>query len=108
MNYLGKMSVIFTALAFGAPMSGAANAATTSYIGHELASQAKVSLAQARAIAVKARPGSITDQELEKEKGGSGLRYSFDIKSGKTVYEVGVDAQSGKVLENAAEGAHPD
>jgi hypothetical protein len=33
---------------------------------------------------------------------------SFDIKNGKTVYEVGVDAQSGKVLENAAEGAHPD
>jgi uncharacterized membrane protein YkoI len=108
MNYLGKMSVIFTVLAFGAPMNGAANAATTSYTGQELASQAKVSLAQARAIAVKARPGSITDQELEREKGGSGLRYSFDIKIGKTVYEVGVDAQSGKILENAAEGAHPD
>ena len=37
---------------------------------------------------------------MEREKGGSGLRYSFDIKSDGAVYEVGVDAQSGKVLEN--------
>jgi hypothetical protein len=46
--------------------------------------------------------------ELEKEKGGSGLRYSFDIKSGKITYEVGIDARSGEVLENSKEGAHPD
>ena len=78
------------------------------YSGEELAKTAKVTLEDARAIALKARPGEITDQELEKEKGGSGLRYSFDIKDGKTTYEVGVDAQTGKVLENAAEGAHPD
>ena len=59
-------------------------------------------------IALKARPGKITDRELEREKGGSGLRYSFDITSHKTTYEVGVDAQTGMVLENAREGAHPD
>jgi uncharacterized membrane protein YkoI len=57
---------------------------------------------------LKACPGTITDEELEKEMGGSGLRYSFDIKSGRTVYEVGVDAQTGKVLENKKEGPHPD
>jgi uncharacterized membrane protein YkoI len=45
---------------------------------------------------------------LEREKGGSGLRYSFDIKSDGTVYEVGVDAQTGKVLENKKEGPHQD
>jgi uncharacterized membrane protein YkoI len=78
------------------------------YTGEDMAKTAKVTLEDARAIALKARPGAITDQELEKEKGGSGLRYSFDIKSGKTTYEVGVDAQTGKVLENAAEGPHPD
>jgi uncharacterized membrane protein YkoI len=78
------------------------------YTGEQLAPQAKVTLGQARAIALKARPGDITDQELEKEKGGSGLRYSFDIKKGKVTYEVGVDAKSGKILENAAEGPHPD
>jgi uncharacterized membrane protein YkoI len=50
----------------------------------------------------------ITDEELEREKGGSGLRYSFDIKSNKVIYEVGVDARTGKVLENVREGAHPD
>jgi uncharacterized membrane protein YkoI len=67
-----------------------------------------VKLAVARAKALKARPGVITDQELEKEKGGSGLRYSFDIKSGGKVYEVGVDAKTGALLENIAEGKNPD
>jgi uncharacterized membrane protein YkoI len=63
---------------------------------------------QARAIALKAHPGKITDEELEQEKGGSGLRYSFDIKNGKVTHEVGVDAKTAKVLENKAEGPHPD
>src|SRR5207253_5135891 len=49
------------------------------YDGQNLASNASVSIEQARLIALKARPGSIADEELEKEKGGSGLRYSFDI-----------------------------
>ena len=78
------------------------------YTGEDLAPQAQVSLDKARAIAIKARPGQITDQELGKEKGGSGLRYSFDVKNGKTTYEVGVDAKTGKVLENKAEGPNPD
>jgi uncharacterized membrane protein YkoI len=78
------------------------------YTGQQLAGKAKISLDQARSIAIKARPGTITDQELEKEKGGSGLRYSFDVKSGNVVYEVGVDAETGKVIENAKEGPHPD
>lgn len=76
--------------------------------GKELASKAKVKIDDARAIALKARPGAISTEELEKEKGGSGLRYSFGVKSGKALYEVGVDAQTGKVLENAKEGKHPD
>ena len=63
---------------------------------------------EARAIALKAHPGKITDEELEKEKGGTGLRYSFDIKRGTVTQEVGVDAQTGKVLENKKEGPHPD
>jgi len=78
------------------------------YTGHELARDAKVSMGQARAIALKAHPGKITDEELEKENGGSGLRYSFDIRHGKVTQEVGVDAQTGKVLENAPEGPNPD
>ena len=65
----------------------------------------EIYLAQARATALKARPGKITDQELEKEGGGSGLRYSFDISSAGKTYEVGVDAKTGKVLENGHESA---
>jgi len=78
------------------------------YTGENLAPQAKVSLDKARSIAIKARPGQITDQELEKESGGSGLRYSFDIRKGGKTFEVGVDAKTGKVLENKAEGPNPD
>ena len=78
------------------------------YTGQELASKAKITIDEAGAIALKARPGTITDEELEKEKGGSGLRYSFDVKSGNVTYEVGVDAQTGTVLENSKEGRHPD
>ena len=66
------------------------------YTGQELSKQAKVSIAEARAIALKAHPGKITDEELEKEKGGTGLRYSFDIKRGGVTQEVGVDARPAK------------
>ena len=73
-----------------------------------MAKGAKITLEQARSIALKSRAGTITDQELEKEPGGSGLRFSFDIRVGTMVYEVGVDANTGKLLENKAEGANPD
>ena len=72
------------------------------YTGEKLAKGAKVSIEQARTVALQARTGTITrtsardDEELEHEKGGSGLRYSFDIKSDGAAYEVGVDAQSGR------------
>jgi len=78
------------------------------YTGEKLAHNAKVTITEARAIALKAHPGKITDEELEKENGGSGLRYSFDIRAGKVTHEVGVDAQSGNVLENKEEGPNPD
>jgi uncharacterized membrane protein YkoI len=100
-----RSTTVLGALTLIAGLVGGASIATA-YSGEELAKTAKVTLEDARAIALKARPGTVTDQELEKEKGGSGLRYSFDIKNGKTTYEVGVDAQTGKV--NAAEGPHPD
>jgi uncharacterized membrane protein YkoI len=80
----------------------------SAYVGENLAGEAHVSLADATAIARKARPGKITDKELEREKGGSGLRYSFDITAAGKKYEVGIDAKNGKVLENIPEGANPD
>lgn len=86
----------------------AATAAPQHFAGANLLPMAKITLVQARQIAVRAHPGVITDQELEKERGGTGLRYSFDIKNKGKTFEVGVDARTGKVLENDAEGANPD
>ena len=94
----------YSALLVALTLPGAALA----YTGQNLARLAKVNMAQATAIALKAHPGRVTDRELERERGGTGLRYSFDIKSGGHTYEVGVDAKTGAVLENAAEGPHPD
>ena len=104
MRKLMKMSVVGGA----AIALAVATIPAMAYTGQELAKDAKVSLTEARAIALKAQPGKITDEELEKEKGGSGLRYSFDIKRGAVTQEVGVDAKSGKVLENKKEGKNPD
>lgn len=78
------------------------------YTGQKFEGESKVSIKQAREIALKAHPGKITDEELEQENGGSGLRYSFDIKHGKVTQEVGVDAKTGEVLENAPEGPNAD
>ncbi len=89
------------AFALAASISAPVATSAAALKGSQYQPQAKISLAQARASALKAEPGIIVDQELEKEKGGSGLRYSFDIKVGKVVHEVGIDAITGKVLENS-------
>ena len=75
---------------------------------HGVVHKAKISMHQARQTALHAYPGAkIAKAELEHEHGGSGLRYSFDMKKGSHWREVGVDAMTGKVLENSAEGANP-
>ncbi len=65
----------------------------------------KISLNEARAIALKLYPGKIMKEELEREAGA--LRYSFDIRQGKRWREIGIDAMTGKVVENIAERAYP-
>lgn len=102
------MKRVYVAIVAAAGLAAGVHAAPTVLKGAALAGQAKIPLASARLTALKARPGTITDQELEKEKGGSGLRYSFDITSKGKPYEVGVDARTGAVLENGAEGKNPD
>ncbi|MGZ5937342.1 MAG: PepSY domain-containing protein [Rhizomicrobium sp.] len=102
MKHLKRLTYAAAFLAVALP--GAALA----WSGENLAPRAKITMEQATAIALKERPGTVTDRELEREGGGSGLRYSFDIKSDGVVYEVGVDAKSGKVLEDSKEGPHPD
>ncbi|MEW6561082.1 MAG: PepSY domain-containing protein [Pseudomonadota bacterium] len=107
MQQRNKAAFLFaSALALG--LAGAAGSAYA-MDGAQYSKEAKVTLDEARAIALKTIPGAtITDQELEKEKGGSGLRYSFDLKVGQTEHEVGVDAQTGAVLENSVEGPNAD
>ena len=87
----------------------AAATAAQAYDGQQYAKHATITLEQARQTALKTVPGAtITDQELEHEKGGSGLRYSFDLKTGQGEREVGVDAMTGKVLEDSVEGPNKD
>ena len=86
----------------------AGSSATFAYTGERLEAKAQIKLTDALTLASKARPGTVTDRELEREKGGSGLRYSFDIVSQGKTYEVGIDAMTGDVLENAPEGKNPD
>jgi uncharacterized membrane protein YkoI len=98
---------------YGAPLAAAAalialHAPAFAYTGQELSAYVNIRIEEARAIALKAHPGAIVAEELEKEGGGSGLRYSFDIKSGTATQEVGVDARTGALLENAKEGPNPD
>ncbi|HEY3698820.1 MAG TPA: PepSY domain-containing protein [Spongiibacteraceae bacterium] len=89
-------------------IAGASIAADIGESGANLNKKAKISLQEARFFALKVFPGKISDEELENEKGGSGLRYSFDIKNGSVTQEVGVDAITGEVLENTPEGKNPD
>ncbi len=99
----------FAVLAFALGTTVAASAGTASaapipkLTGQQLLPLAKVSPAQARAIALRAVRGTIVSQELEREAGGSGLRYTFDLKTAAGTREVGVDAKTGAVIENIAE-----
>ena len=61
------------------PVSVLLAATSRHFAGAELLPRAKITLAQARSTALAARPGQATDEELEKDRGGAGLRYSFDI-----------------------------
>lgn len=62
----------------------------------------KISKAQAQSIALKLAPGKIKEGEYEYEAGG--WRWSFDIQMPGHIQEVGIDAMTGKVVENSNEG----
>ena len=63
-------------------VTAAANAATpvAPLKGHELSAQAKITR-PGQANRPSSPSGKIADQEQENESGGSGLRYSFDVRS---------------------------
>ncbi len=69
------------------------------FTGEKLLPQAKVTLPQARKVALNAYPG---------KSGRSGLRYSFVIDHKKVKHEVGVDAKPARCWKNAIEGKNPD
>jgi regulator of RNase E activity RraB len=94
---------IITTLAFASILTAGAFAATTT-----TKPQPKITMEQARVIALKKAPGTIKSEELENEHGK--LIYSFDIAtSKKDVTEVNVDAMNGKIVavqhEDAAKEA---
>jgi uncharacterized membrane protein YkoI len=62
----------------------------------------RISMAQARAKALKLAPGRVISSEYEKE--GGIWRYSFDIQQRGNIQEIGIDGQTGKVVENKSEG----
>jgi len=65
------------------------------------AKPAEITMVQARAIALHLAPGRIEKSERERE--GGGMRYSFDIRQGNRIHEIGVDVVTGKIVENKFE-----
>ncbi len=104
-----KLQTVITATAIAVAVGLSLAMTANAFDGQQYLKVAKVSLQQARKIALRVSPGGrIVHQELETEKGGSGLRYSFDVATAKGAREVGVDAKSGAVLENSKEGSKGD
>ena len=62
----------------------------------------RISMAQARATALKLAPGKVISSEYEKE--GGIWRYSFDIQQRGNVQEIGIDGRTGRIVENKSEG----
>lgn len=61
-----------------------------------LAGEAKITMDQAREIALKKVSGTVESAELEREHGK--LIYSFDIRTAKDITEVQVGALDGKIV----------
>ena len=70
---------------------------------HANAPKPKISEAQARKIAMTVAKGTFAEADYEKE--GGSWRWSFDISENGKIHEVGVDAMTGKIVENGWESA---
>jgi uncharacterized membrane protein YkoI len=89
-----KVQTIAVLAAFA--LAGAAQAAP------QHAPHARLTMAQARAIALRIAPGKVISGEYENE--GGAWRYSFDIQQKGHVQEIGVDGNNGRIVENKFEG----
>lgn len=99
---MAMKKVVLTLIGASA-LSLGSGALYTAYAGEHSAGQVGLTMQQARDQAMQVAPGKIRSAELEREHGGSGLRYSFDIQTAHGLREVGIDAHSGKLLENRFE-----
>jgi uncharacterized membrane protein YkoI len=71
-------------------------------IGKTTTAKPKIDVKQARTIALAKAHGKIEGEELEREEGK--LVWSFDIRtSNKTITEVWVDANDGKIVKTELE-----
>ena len=105
---MSRQKVIFSLLLAGLMFAITTMGVASALTGGKYLPEARVPLGQARKLALKTYHGKIVSEELEKESGGSGLRYSFVIRRRDKKHEVGIDAKTGEVLENSVEGEHPD
>ena len=85
----------------GVAQAATATATTKVAVKKMAAPKPKISMAQARATALKLAPGKLISSEYENEHG---WRYSFDIQQKGHVQEIGIDGQTGRVVENKSEG----
>jgi uncharacterized membrane protein YkoI len=77
------------------------------YTGEKLAKSATINMERARAIALKARPGAITTKNWNRRRAAA-VSVTPSTSRVAVSCTIGVDAQTGKVLENKKEGSHPD
>jgi uncharacterized membrane protein YkoI len=94
------VSIIIASLSLVSSMADA-------FTGEKYVIHARIPIGKARSIALSSYPGKVIGEKLERKAGGSGWRYSFDIKNGRVIQAVGVDAKTAKVLVNSPEGQHP-
>jgi len=108
-NLIRAMVAGLLAIGLCAAAGAQTQAPKKSKIPAALKKDAKISIEDARATALKKVPGEIQEEELEKENGK--LVYSFDIRATgkKDITEVQVSATDGSIVsvekENAASEA---
>lgn len=108
MNVVSKLAVTGVVLglsmaAYAGTQKAVRETKTQEAAEHANAPKPKFSEAQARKIAMTVAKGTFAESDYEKEDGS--WRWSFDIKENGKIHEVGVDAMTGKIVENGWEAA---
>jgi uncharacterized membrane protein YkoI len=91
-----KIKSLLQVLSLAATLAGAATATAQ-------APAPKLTIAEARHIALSVAHGTIVSEEYEKENGA--WRYSFEVREAGRIHEIGVDPNTGNIVENAWEDA---